>query len=127
MPILHPQLHAPFGCIDFKHQRGSDWQRQLHGLLGSVCLSRPVYGVPFSHLFTALEISPIESPIELEISTIDLQISTIHLEISPNRLNCRYLQLNWRYLQLNWRYLQIGPIWRYLQLNCRYLQFDRTE
>ena len=55
------------------------------------------YGVPFSHLFTALEISPIElkiSPIELEISTIDLQISTIHLEISPNMLNCRYLQLN---------------------------------
>ena len=65
------------------------------------------YGVPFSHLFTALEISPIE----LEISTIDLQISTIHLEISPDRLNCRYLQLNWRYLQFN----------------CRYLQFDRTE
>ena len=90
----------------------------------------PVYGVPFSHVFTALEISPIEleiSPIELEISTIDLQISTIHLEISPNRLNCRYLQLNWRYLQFNWRYLQIGPIWRYLQFNCRYLQFDRTE
>ena len=73
-----------------------------------------IYGVPFSHLFTALEISPIE----LEISTIVLQISTIHLEISPNRLNCRYLQLNWRYLQFNWRYLQF---------NCRYLQFDRTE
>ncbi len=46
-----------------------------------------VYGVPFSHLFTELQISP----------TIDLQISTIiiQLEISPNRLLqliCRYLQ-----------------------------------
>ena len=37
------------------------------------------YGVPFSHLFTELQISPIEvhiSPIQLQISTIDLQIST---------------------------------------------------
>ena len=93
-----------------------------------------IYGVPFSHLFTELQISAIEvhiSPIELEISTIHLQISTIHLEISPNRLNCRYLQFNWRYLQFNWRYLQfnwrylqIGPIWRYLQFSCRYLQFN---
>ena len=72
------------------------------------------YGVPFSHLFTELQISAIEvhiSPIQLQISTIDLQISTIQLEISPNRLNCRYLQLNWRYLQLN----------------CRYLQFDQRD
>ena len=62
------------------------------------------YGVPFSHLFT-----------ELQISSIDLQISPIELEISSNRLNCRYLQLNCRYLQMNCRYLQ---------MNCRYLQFN---
>ena len=76
------------------------------------------YGVPFSHLFTALEISPIEleiSPIELEISTIDLQISTIHLEISPNRLNCRStIELEISTIQLeispNRFYLEITPI-----------------
>ena len=89
-----------------------------------------MYGVPFSHLFTELQISAIEvhiSPIQLQISPIQLEISAIQLEISPNRVNCRYLQFNWRYLQFNWRYLQIGPIWRYLQFNCRYLQFDCTE
>ena len=89
-----------------------------------------MYGVPFSHLFTELQISAIEvhiSPIQLQISPIQLQISPIQLQISPNRVNCRYLQFNWRYLQFNWRYLQIGPIWRYLQFNCRYLQFDCTE
>ena len=89
-----------------------------------------MYGVPFSHLFTELQISPIEVhifPIQLQISTIDLQISTIELEISPNGLNSRYLQLNWRYLQINCRYLQILSIWRYLQLNCRYLQFDKSD
>ena len=89
-----------------------------------------VYGPLFSHLFTELQISPIEvhiSPIQLQISTIDLQISTIQLEISPNRLNCRYLQLNWRYLQINSRYLKILSIWRYLQLNCRYLQFGKSD
>ena len=95
------------------------------------------YGVPFSHLFTELQISAIEahiSPIQLQISPIQLEISAIQLEISPNRVNWRYLQFNWRYLQfnwrylqINWRYLQIGPIWRYLQFNCRYLQFDCTE
>ena len=50
------------------------------------------YGVPFSHLFTELEICPIEvhiSLIQVQISTIDLHISIIQLEISPNRLNCR--------------------------------------
>ena len=84
------------------------------------------YGVLSSHLFTELQISPIEvhiSAIQLQISTLDLQISTIQLEISPNRLNCRYLQLNWRYLQINCRYLQIPPI----QLNCRYMQFDQRD
>ena len=98
-----------------------------------------VYGVPFSHSFTELQISPLEvhiSPIQLQISTIDLQISRIQLEISQNKLNCRYLQLNRRYLQINcrylqilsiWRYLQILSIWRYLQLNCRYLQFDKSD
>ena len=88
------------------------------------------YGVPFSHLFTELQISPIEvhiSPIQLQISTIHLQISTIQLGISPNRLNCRYLRLNWKYLQINCRYLQILSIWRYLQMNCRYLQFDKSD
>ena len=46
------------------------------------------YGTPFSHLFTELQISPIEvhiSAIELEISPIQLKISTIELQISPNR------------------------------------------
>ena len=88
------------------------------------------YGVPLSHLFTELQISPIEvhiSPIQLQISKIDLQMFTIQLEISPNRLNCRYLQLNWIYLQINYRYLQILSIWRYPQLNCRYLQFDKSD
>ena len=79
--------------------------------------------MPFSHLFTELEISPIE----LEISPIELEISKIQLGISPNRLNCRYLQFNWRYLQINCRYLQILSIWRYLQLNCRYLQFGKSD
>ena len=71
------------------------------------------YGVPFSHLFTELQISPIEmhiSPIQLQISTIDLQISTIQLEVSPNRLNCRYLQFNWRYRPL---YKSIADISKY--------------
>ena len=46
-----------------------------------------MYGAPFSHLFTALKISPIEvhiSAIELEISPIQLKISAIELQISPN-------------------------------------------
>ena len=44
-------------------------------------------GVPFSHLFTELQISPIEvhiPPIELDIM----------------QLNCTYLQFNCRYLQI---------------------------
>ena len=48
----------------------------------------PLYGAPFSHLFTELKISPIEvhiSAIELEISPIQLKISAIELQISPNR------------------------------------------
>ena len=64
------------------------------------------YGVPFSHLFPELQISPIQ----LQIYAIQLEISTIQLEISQNRLDCRYLQLNWRYLQINCRYLQILSI-----------------
>ena len=39
-----------------------------------------VYGVPFSHLFTELQISAIEvhiSPIQLQISPIQLEISAI--------------------------------------------------
>ena len=66
----------------------------------SICMRAPfcvctyIYGVPFSHLFPELQISPIEvhiSPIELQISTIDLQISTIQLEISTNT---PYLQIS---------------------------------
>ena len=98
--------------------------------LSTECVHASSYGVPFSHLFPELQISPIvvhTSPIQLQISTIDLQVSTIQLEISPNWPNCRYLQLNWRYLQINCRYLQILSIWRYLQLNCRYLQFDQSD
>ena len=72
--------------------------------LSSFLRTSPSYGVPSSHLFPELQISPIEvhiSPIQLQISTIDLQIY------------CRYLQ--------------ILSIWRYLQLNCRYLQFDKSN
>ena len=46
------------------------------------------YGVPFSHLFTELKISPIEvhiSAIELQISPIQLKISAIELQKSTNR------------------------------------------
>ena len=60
--------------------------------------------MPFSHVFTELQISPIEvhispievhiSPIEVHLSPIQLHISTIQLEISPNRRNWRYLQIN---------------------------------
>ena len=70
-----------------------------------------IYGVPFSHLFT-----------ELQISRIEVHISPIQLQISPNRPNLRYPQFHCRYLQLNCRYLQIDSIWRYLKLNWRYLQ-----
>ena len=83
-------------CLPFFKQRNI-W---IH-LSSTPGINQGEYGVPFSHLFTELQISPIEvhiSPIQLQISTIDLQISTIQLEISPNRLNCRYLQLNCRYL-----------------------------
>ena len=56
-----------------------------------------VYGVPLSHLFTELHISPIEvhiSAIELEISAIELHISPIELQISLNTPIWRYLQFN---------------------------------
>ena len=59
------------------------------------------YGVPFSHLFTELQISPIEvhiPPIELDISAIELHIYPIQLQISPNTPIWRYLQFNGRYL-----------------------------
>ena len=80
-----------------------------------------MYGVPFSHVFTELQISPIELHIIIsnsiadisnsiadiynsigdisksayfEISAIELEISSIQLQISPNTPICRYLQFN---------------------------------
>ena len=59
------------------------------GLNGQINVFKSLgYGVPFSHLFTELQISAIEvhiSPIQLQISPIQLEISAIQLEISPNR------------------------------------------
>ena len=40
----------------------------------------PIYGMPFSHLFTELKISPIE----VHISAIQLEISPIQLNISKS-------------------------------------------
>ena len=59
---------------------------------------RVIYGVPFSHLFTELQISAIEvhiglSPIQLQISPIQLQISPIQLQISPIQLQISPIQL----------------------------------
>ena len=50
---------------------------------------KQVDGVPFSHLFTELQISPIEVhiyPIEVHISPIQLQIPPNQLQISPIQL-----------------------------------------
>ena len=38
-----------------------------------------LYGVPFSHLFPELQLSPIELQIQFEISPMQLQISAIQL------------------------------------------------
>ena len=94
--------------------------RHVSRIIPVMKVEQQTYGVPFSHLFTELQISPIE-----------VHISPIQLQISPNRpnwryiqFNCRYLQFNCRYLKLICRYLKIDSIWRYLQLNWRHFQMN---
>ena len=110
------------------------------------------YGVPFSHVFTELQISPIEghiSAIELEISQNRqyLEISPIQLNVSPIQLQISGIQwinvktgravftfIHWIDLEISAIHLEISaiqleispirPILRYLQLNWRYVQFN---